>query len=135
MEKRGQQRKSNKPYYYYCVYSLSIMGVTWSQFFPPAPAFTEDDLPSLRDKVFIVTGGYSGVGLELVSILYHAGATVYIAGRSDAKTLDAFVADHRSAMASDRDDAPVFMAKDAWELSYVQQRNPELRFAATKDRR
>jgi peptide chain release factor 3 len=53
----------------------------------------------------------------------------------DPKALDSFIADHRAAMASDRDEAPVFMAKDAWELSYVQQRHPELRFAATKDRR
>jgi len=53
----------------------------------------------------------------------------------DPKMLDGFIADHRSAMAADRDDAPVFMAKDAWELSYVQQRNPDLTFAATKDRR
>ena len=52
-----------------------------------------------------------------------------------ATTLDGFIADHRSALAEDRDGAPVFMAKDAWELSYVTQRNPEVRFAATKDRR
>jgi peptide chain release factor 3 len=53
----------------------------------------------------------------------------------DAKTIEGFIGDHRSAMAEDRDGAPVFMAKDSWELSYVQQRNPEVRFAATKDRR
>ena len=53
----------------------------------------------------------------------------------DAKAVDAFVGEHRAAMAEDRDGAPVFMAKDAWELSYVQQRNPGLRFAATKERR
>ncbi|WP_174274168.1 peptide chain release factor 3 [Sphingomonas bacterium] len=53
----------------------------------------------------------------------------------EPKLLDGFMADHRGAMAEDRDGAPVFLAKDNWELSYVQQRNPELRFAATKDRR
>lgn len=53
----------------------------------------------------------------------------------DARTLDAFVGEHRAAMAEDRDGAPVFMAKDAWELSYVQGRNASIRFAATKERR
>ena len=54
---------------------------------------------------------------------------------ADPKILDGFMADHRAALANDRDEAPVFMAKDAWELGYVEQRNPEIRFAATKDRR
>ena len=54
---------------------------------------------------------------------------------ADPKTLDAFAADHRAAMAADRDGAPVFMAKDAWELNYVAGRYPDIRFAATKERR
>ncbi|OHT19683.1 MULTISPECIES: peptide chain release factor 3 [Edaphosphingomonas] len=45
-----------------------------------------------------------------------------------------FAANHRNAMASDRDGQPVFMAKDAWELNYVMQRHPTLRFSATKER-
>jgi retinol dehydrogenase 12 len=35
--------------------------------------------------VFIVTGGYAGVGLELVKILYQKSGKVYIAGRSTQK--------------------------------------------------
>ena len=35
--------------------------------------------------MFIVTGGYSGVGLELYTILYQAGGKVYVAGRSEPK--------------------------------------------------
>lgn len=61
------------------------MGATWSQFFPPQPSLTEASLPSQKGKVFIVTGGYSGVGYELVTILYRAGAKVYLAGRSEEK--------------------------------------------------
>jgi NAD(P)-dependent dehydrogenase (short-subunit alcohol dehydrogenase family) len=61
------------------------MGVTFSQFFPPVPTLTEKTLPSQTGKVFIVTGGASGVGQELVRILYNAGGTVYIAGRSESK--------------------------------------------------
>ncbi|KAF2096203.1 putative steroid dehydrogenase [Rhizodiscina lignyota] len=59
------------------------MGVTFSQFFPPTPALTEANLPSQKGKVFIVTGGASGIGFELCRILYQASATVYLAGRSE----------------------------------------------------
>ncbi|KAJ6096935.1 steroid dehydrogenase [Penicillium sp. IBT 16267x] len=61
------------------------MGITWSLFFPPAPSLTEANLPSQKGKVFIVTGGYSGIGLELCKILYRAGSKVYIAGRSEER--------------------------------------------------
>jgi len=52
----------------------------------------------------------------------------------DAKALDQFMSEHRAALAEDRDGAPVFMAKDAWELNYVAGRFPNIRFAATKER-
>lgn len=55
---------------------------TFTQMFPPTPSFTEANLPSQKGKVFIVTGGSSGVGYELSAILYKAGGKVFIAGRS-----------------------------------------------------
>jgi NAD(P)-dependent dehydrogenase (short-subunit alcohol dehydrogenase family) len=61
------------------------MDLTWSLFFPPKPTLTEANLPSQEGKVFIVTGGYSGIGFELCSILYQAGGKVYLAGRSEEK--------------------------------------------------
>lgn len=60
------------------------MGVMFSQLFPPSPSLTEANLPSQKGKVFIVTGGASGVGHELAQILYHKGGKVYIAGRSES---------------------------------------------------
>ncbi|KAK4940677.1 hypothetical protein LTR10_019307 [Elasticomyces elasticus] len=57
----------------------------WTQLFPPSPHFTEAQTPSLAGRVFIATGGNSGVGLELVKILYSKGGHVYVAGRSPAK--------------------------------------------------
>lgn len=54
-------------------------------FWIPTPPLTEKNIPSQHGKVFIVTGGYAGVGLELCKILYSAGGTVYVAGRSAEK--------------------------------------------------
>lgn len=61
------------------------MGGFLAQAFPPRPTLTEKNIPSLVGKVFIVTGGNAGVGLELVKILYAKGGTVYVAGRSPIK--------------------------------------------------
>jgi NAD(P)-dependent dehydrogenase (short-subunit alcohol dehydrogenase family) len=53
-----------------------------SQTYPPARTFSEDDIPRQTGKVFIITGGNSGVGLELIKLLYPTGATIYMASRS-----------------------------------------------------
>ncbi|KAH7379982.1 hypothetical protein BKA64DRAFT_240416 [Cadophora sp. MPI-SDFR-AT-0126] len=58
------------------------MGNIFSQCYPPAPVLTEQNCPDLTGKVYIVTGGASGIGFRLVKILYQKNATVYIAGRS-----------------------------------------------------
>jgi peptide chain release factor 3 len=52
----------------------------------------------------------------------------------DEATLKAFVSISQSQLARDRDGAMVFMAKSAWEMGYIQERNPEIRFSATKER-
>ncbi|KAF2967118.1 hypothetical protein GQX73_g6441 [Xylaria multiplex] len=64
---------------------LSCIGNLWSQFFPPKPGFTEADIPPLDGKVFLITGGASGIGYELAKILFHKNGRVYIAGRSEEK--------------------------------------------------
>ncbi|KIW03650.1 uncharacterized protein PV09_04973 [Verruconis gallopava] len=58
------------------------MGAKWTQFFPPKPALTKENFPSQAGKVLIVTGGNTGIGFELVKILYSKGGTVYTAARS-----------------------------------------------------
>lgn len=65
------------------------MGNAISQAWPPKPTLTEENLPSQKGKVFIVTGGYGGVGLELTKLLYHAGGKVYIAGRTESSATTA----------------------------------------------
>ena len=54
-------------------------------FFIPAPTLTEGSLPSQAGRIFIVTGGYTGIGEELVKILYQKHGTVYVAGRPSEK--------------------------------------------------
>ncbi|GKT66215.1 short-chain dehydrogenase [Colletotrichum tofieldiae] len=62
--------------------SLASLRNMRSQWFPPKPAFTDQQIPSQKGRVFIVTGGNAGVGYELVKILYTTGATIYMASRS-----------------------------------------------------
>ncbi|KAI0381293.1 NAD(P)-binding protein [Hypomontagnella monticulosa] len=61
----------------------------FSQLFPPCPKFTDKDVPDQSGKVFIVTGGATGVGFEVSRILYEKNATVYIATRSASKIQNA----------------------------------------------
>lgn len=59
------------------------MGAQWSQFFPPSPTFTDGDVQVQDGRVFIITGGSSGIGAEVAKILYAKNARVYIASRSE----------------------------------------------------
>ncbi|WP_312488241.1 peptide chain release factor 3 [Sphingomonas sp.] len=52
----------------------------------------------------------------------------------DPADLKAFMDLNRAAMAKDRDDNPVFLAKSAWEVGYVADRYPKVRFLATRER-
>ncbi len=50
------------------------------------------------------------------------------------QALKTFAEGRGSAMAEDRDGAPVFLARDQWEVGYVAERSPEIRFSATRER-
>ncbi len=52
----------------------------------------------------------------------------------DAGELKAFCEANRAALAEDRDGAQVFLARNAWELNYVQEKWPAVRFTATRER-
>jgi peptide chain release factor 3 len=52
---------------------------------------------------------------------------------SDA-ALRGFADFNKSNLAKDRDGDPVFMARSAWDVSYQEERNPDLVFSATKER-
>ena len=48
--------------------------------------------------------------------------------------LEDFAGKHRAAMASDIDEEPVFLAKSAWEISYVTERFAQVGFLRSKER-
>jgi peptide chain release factor 3 len=52
----------------------------------------------------------------------------------DPALLKRFVEQNRSAVAEDRDDAPVYLARNGWELNRTMQEWPGLRFLKTRER-
>jgi peptide chain release factor 3 len=72
-------------------------------------------------------------GLEVVfeTSPYQAARWVSADDRAD---LDAFVEKSASQMAADVDGSPVYLGKSAWEIGYVQEKNPKIRFGASKER-
>ncbi len=48
--------------------------------------------------------------------------------------LKGFTDFNKSNLAKDRDGDPVFMARSSWDVTYQQEKNPELVFSATKER-
>ncbi|KAK5160869.1 hypothetical protein LTR04_004422 [Oleoguttula sp. CCFEE 6159] len=90
------------------------MGNILSQsFFLPEPVLTEKNLKDQHGKVFIVTGGYVGVGFELSKILYQHNGTVYIAGRSQAKGEQSHPSNPRSHLTTIKHSAEEFLAKES----------------------
>ena len=72
-------------------------------------------------------------GLEVIfeTSPYQAARWVSADARAD---LDAFMEKSSAQMAEDVDGAPVFLGKSDWEIGYVQDRNPKIRFANSKER-
>lgn len=72
--------------------------------------------------MFIVTGGYSGVGQCLAGILYHAGGTVYIAGRSHEKATQAIAEiKAQDQTASTADGKLEFLEVDLQDLTTIKR--------------
>ena len=107
------------------------MSAYWNQFFPGSPAFTEKDIPDLKAKVVIVTGGNSGLGFELVKMLYFKGARVYMASRTQSKAEEAIKV-IQSASASDSTPGQIrFLRLDLNDLSTIKRSTED--FAAQED--
>lgn len=79
---------------------------------------TEANLPSQKGKVFIVTGGASGVGFELCNVLYQAGAKVYLAGRSEANAQSAI--SHIKALSPTSPGGLIFLSLSLDDLTTIK---------------
>jgi peptide chain release factor 3 len=51
----------------------------------------------------------------------------------DELVLKKFLETNRGSLAQDRDDRPVFLFKNAWEVSYIGEKNPDIRFRETRE--
>ncbi|RDD61465.1 peptide chain release factor 3 [Ferruginivarius sediminum] len=52
----------------------------------------------------------------------------------DPQMLKKFIDRNRSAVAEDRDGAPVYMARNFWDMGRIQEDWPDIRFSATRER-
>jgi peptide chain release factor 3 len=52
----------------------------------------------------------------------------------DPAAIKRFIERNRASVADDRDDAPVFLARNAWELRYTMEEWPDIRFLTTRER-
>ena len=52
----------------------------------------------------------------------------------DPAALKRFIDANRGSIAEDRDDAPVFLARNQWELDYLKKEWPAVRFLETRER-
>jgi len=53
----------------------------------------------------------------------------------DDTMLEAFLSKNRNNSGEDLDGAPVFLAKSAWDVGYAQEKNPDIRFLTTRERK
>jgi peptide chain release factor 3 len=71
-----------------------------------------------------------GLNVELDASPYDTARWV----SGDDTDIEKLVSTYRNQMATDRDGAPVFLAKSAWELGYVGEKFKTIRFAKTRER-
>lgn len=84
---------------------------------PPPPTWSTADMPSQKGRIFVVTGGTSGMGFEDAKALASAGARVVIAARNAQRG--------QEAIDKIRQDVPAaqveFQAVDLSSLSSVRE--------------
>ncbi|CAE6456744.1 unnamed protein product [Rhizoctonia solani] len=98
----------------------AIMGVAYSLFietFPGTPRWSVDEVPDLSGQVVIVTGGNSGIGLELCKVLLNRGAKVYMTAR-DREKAEKAIEDLRTETSGK---SPIFLELDLADLGSVRR--------------
>ena len=72
-----------------------------------------------------------GVKIGLEPAPFETARWVYADRKAD---LDKLIKSNSSAMAEDGDGAPVFLARNSWELNYQSEQNPSVQFSTAKER-
>ncbi|KZV89346.1 NAD(P)-binding protein, partial [Exidia glandulosa HHB12029] len=91
------------------------MGIL-SEGFPPKATWTAKDMPDCTGKVFLVTGGNSGIGFETTKELLRKGGKVYLAARSKAKADEAI-----AELERETGKRPIFHELDLGNLAAVKR--------------
>lgn len=65
--------------------------------FGAGPDWTLDDMPSQQGRIYVITGGTSGIGFETAKALARSGAWVLIASRNEARGREAVAAIREAA--------------------------------------
>lgn len=91
----------------------------WTSFRPPKPQFTEENVPDLQGKVYIVSGANTGIGKEVARMLYANNAKVYVAARSEEKANKAIAEIKRTTAAPKG--SLVFLHLDLSDLNQVKE--------------
>lgn len=90
------------------------------QWLPPKPTFTETNVPRQDGRVFIVTGGNSGIGLALIKLLYPTGAKIYLACRSEERARAAIKEVVNEAAAASNPGSLEYMHLDLNDLTTIK---------------
>ena len=71
----------------------------------------------------------------VANLPYNVGTALFTRWLSgEAAEIEKFIAGNRGGMATDRDGAPVFLAKSAWEIGYVAEKFPKVKLLKTRER-
>ncbi|KZV84369.1 NAD(P)-binding protein [Exidia glandulosa HHB12029] len=88
-----------------------------SELMPPKPKWLPaNDMPDCTGKVFLVTGGNSGIGFETVKELLKKGGKVYLAARSRSKGEEAI-----TSLEKETGKRAIFLELDLGNLASVKR--------------
>ncbi|KAL5478707.1 RDH1_1 [Sanghuangporus weigelae] len=107
--------------------TITVVLKLWDESRPPKPKWTATDIPDLSGKVTIVTGGYTGIGLETVRALLSKNAKVYIAGRNKSKADNAI-----NVLKNETGKEVLFIELDLADLKAVKKAAEEFKSKETQ---